>query len=440
MSRLSEYLKNWPAEKIFKCSSTEVNVEPICINQALRKLEKIGDSRITNVSDVDIDLLVRKVKHLAKYGKGNLTLREINHLPFVMHHKYVDEQLLNFILGLMNKSSRNTLMREMYAYIMNYSDSVKNEMIRMDISNRMKKIKGKNIRLNRWVSSGYLFAEKAHITLAEFIKEFNFSSLMDDLMFKDTMVTSGLVQEALKYLFSAKYRDTRKKLDKFYEIYDAGIIKPIFNVVASNLIFSVEKGHNLNTDKEKLRTIFYKEIGDPRLDTVRWNSIDPEAKRIFINWISRYDLELFFKIINEVSGSDYSVKRMWRERETFWKSFLPYITNTWVFLGWQAADVAKAIDGEHLLRYGDFGGGGLKSAILFTLGNITFVERSYNGGLRGWKKNECKIYVGQKAIKESDIFFGTDHICAIIHNGKWQERVWEVINNYSGINFNENGR
>ena len=74
------------------------------------------------------------------------------------------------------------------------------------------------------------------------------------------------------------------KRGKFYEIYDAGIIKPIFNVVASNLIFSVEKGHNLNTDKEKLRTIFYKEIGDPRLDTVRWNSIDPEAKRIFINF------------------------------------------------------------------------------------------------------------------------------------------------------------
>ena len=171
-------------------------------------------------------------------------------------------------------------------------------------------------------------------------------------------------------------------------------------------------------------------LGDPRFSksSLRWNSIDENAKAYFIRLLNKASVTQFFDVVTQTMNSQ-DAKRMWRYRRKFWSAYLPYIDHAWVVFGPTGQRLARQMSEDSEDKsYSQFGihraeGADSSHAVLImSIGDLVIAEWSHNGKCRMWSKDVAsapKLY-NKSTYRVRDL-----------RNGEWWEKSHTGNENYS---------
>ncbi len=421
----------------------ELNLRPPRQSFALTEIEKIRAELEKIVDEPSAVTAVEREALLEKWLDGDryFSRREIKNLPFIV---YDDRVSLTEIFEVMDLSKEIQLKNLIAVYFSNYDGSEKTMRLRHRIGlafvEKPTDYKYRSKMLARIRSEGlFLFDDDCiERTARLFINASTVEDVLSSLGLSNYFKGSNFICWALKKFWGSFEIDINRRVAVLCEIAEASDDKyiDVIQSAANDIIPDVDL---MNTPskraavKEKCLEIFYRELGDPRFGslTYRWDKVSPRALEIFLHWIAESDLDLFFKIIDRAA-----VDRMWRYRKNFWANYLPYISNTWVFLGKDAQRIAKHV-GDKVLYHGKLvGGGSDQSVLVFRIGAYVFIEWSHNGKLRVYYYDDVKDWFGAKEIKRNNIVYSFA-VREWVHSSPltytWQTKVGDWIFSRCGL-------
>lgn len=409
------------------------------ISKIEEKLQKLvdGDIGSTLPEDVTEKLITKLIS-----GAGKFTHREIRDLPFVIYDSRIDKQMTANIIKYIDISKERYFKRLLYVYFLNYDSSYKTKFLSQVILLTFKKHISQKFNsdiINKLAASqSLLFVENCMDKMAVlYLKKANFDEVLENIGLLKWKGNSKFVENSLEHFFkiAGKYIDAGFSILRQIAI-ESEIHEAIMPSIADSFILSIDndtKSSNKRNIKKKTMDIFYNLLGDPRFGkkTHKWDAVSDETRKIFIRWLAEDDLELFFKIIDE-TAVDY----MWRYRKKFWKAYLPYISNTWLFLGKDARDYAQNIYGSKKSHGKLIGGWADQSVFVFQIGRYIFAEWSHKGKLRVKEVEADFRLFGEDRIEKQQISGGY-WVKEWVHSNSdrytWQSKVSYWIKNYCGI-------
>lgn len=370
--------------------------------------------------EIDYDALLEKIK-----GEKELSYREKRALPFVLLREACSARLFQACIKAIDFGNSGQVRRLFFVYLSQYGEDKKNRMHRqkMDLLARILQAyfqkRPAQTYVNRLLAMGYkygktlFFGEASTDRMAGKMASCNgMHACYEELNLPRGLYGCAYMREALRKLFLMPDVSVAKKFRFLDEMiasmdgkasYGGEIYADVDPAAATGLILGVEamKTAQKQPLKKRCIDIFYERLGDPRFGTrtIRWESVSKKARTIFLHWLAENDLNLFFRIIEETA-----VDAMWSYRKRFWERYLPYITNTWVFFGKDAAYLARTTK-EYHASYGLLGRGCTpdQSAFAFQIGAYVFVEWSHNGMLRVWKASAASRVFGAAELDKSDV-------------------------------------
>lgn len=223
---------------------------------------------------------------------------------------------------------------------------------------------------------------------------------------------------------------------------------------AEKMIYLTDQARDGEREK-KLRILLFKTMGDPRdvhdEKTLSWIAVDKRAKEIFLSWLKKNDLNLFFTVISKAVRENYASEDMWEYRKNFWEQYLDAMYYTRVFLGPRAEEIAKNMNlDRQSMGFGRLKSSGdqLRSLLMFSIADYVFIEVSHNGRLRIWKrgKEPLPFYepkFSYHTYSYSDDVVGADNVVEQFnHSGKevgsWQGKVRTWIRLHCQVNIRQN--
>lgn len=386
---------------------------------------------------------LEKIFNKWKSGDKNFSRREIKSLPFIIYDSRISINEVAEIFKMLDFSKERHLKNIITAYLLNYDKSDKTRFLQRNIpaafknSNENFSYRSKTLK-EISQKREFIFSDNCMLNMSRlYSNKQSISEVLVSIGLSDFYKSSNFIQESLKYFFITSVVALSAKLKILDAINaEADIYQNIFPAVADALIKSVANCRNfeeMNRDKRKCIEVFYKNLGDPRFGykSFRWNNISAESKNIFLRWLAENDLDLFFKIIEQTA-----LDRMWSYRKKFWKSYLPHISNTWVFLGKDAQYTAKNL-GDKVMHYGKLLKGESKQSVLvFQIGDYIFTEWSHNGKLRVYHQHNANKFFGAEFIDRFDIIYSR-YIEEWIHSSpstySWQNKVGSWLYEKCGI-------
>ena len=307
-------------------------------------------------------------------GERDFSSREIRALPFIIYNKQITSHDTAEILRMTDFSTTSHLRGVLSAYLSNYDDSNKTELLRQKLYG-LREIDSVSLK-KTFAARDKLFGNERFTNMTNFFAQTSSVNKSLEAIGLSNYKASNFIQTSLKIFFrSNPAPDAQFKilgeLDKEFDIY-----QNIFPAVADALIQTV---YRTGFGKTKCIEIFYRQLGDPRFGNSRfnWNNVSQKSKDIFCHWLSEKDLEIFFKLIKQTA-----VDSMWRYREKFWRAYLPHIVNTKIFLGATARQLAARLE-DVKLNHGNLqSADDTHSVFVFQIGQYIFSEWSHNGKLR----------------------------------------------------------
>lgn len=421
------------------------NVEPKFVKKFKEELSKKVDSNAKIRANVDLNELYNILLRNFKTKTLDFTTRERNNLPFILFRSNMPKDVFVYLIDkCMDFDRESRLVKVLFNYFYNYSDNeektnlLKQKLLLHFRTHNVSDFR-KKITRNVYSCRTILFSQDSSRKVAELYKEYPLSIALENLgLSTPELKKSKFVSCSLLYFFKSN-EITSKKYDIFDDLDRINFVgfldlKP---VAVSSVIRLTDKLNNAIW-KEKLINFCQRNFGDPRINRYKWSAIDDDARKIFLKWMASKDLDLFFRIIERTA-----VDHMWKYRSAFWKAYLPYVTNTWVFFGSQAALLARSIARDQMLAYGTATGGASSnhSAFIFEIGEYIFCEWSHNGRLYIWHKNYRAIQnkiveFGSSSINKRDVT-NSVYSAAYVHNGsdmyRWQSDVADWISSHCGI-------
>lgn len=334
----------------------------------------------------DLETLLEKFLR----GVRNFSRQELKNLPYIIYKPEITLNHVKEIWNAMDVHNKRHLSGVISVYLQKHDDSPKTDFLRQNLnsmkydgfSQRLKKIfevRDKFFSNERFTNMAKLFAQKLSI-----------NDSLETIGLSGFYKTSNFIAEALKLFFRSNIASLSgqmkllTELDTEYDTY-----KNIFPAIADALIQKVYHGGQFKTQCIK---IFYRRLGDPRFGngSFNWQTVSPKSRDIFSHWLSEEDLETFFRIVAETTNDE-----QWDYREKFWRKYLPYITNTWIFLARDARRYAVQSNLNHgILKNGN----GNQAVFVFQIRKYIFSEWSNVGKVRAHD------------LSHSEKFFGSDEL------------------------------
>ena len=385
--------------------------------------------------------------HLDAYGYLDLLDRKsVRWLPLLLKDEADIYKKLKFVRKIKSENSIGILRNEILGYFMAYSNDMSIEKLAEDIVRKLSNYEGKNPYFKLHKEFDFLYKKEELKKTALFCVSKGFFNFFKMIHLNKMVFTSPYIKLVLLEMFSIDKTmfSLEKKMEFFSEIFQgyANIFFKEIPVMVSKIILDIEESNDSQKEsyKERIKRSILSYFGDPRIDVNnKWKYVDAKAKSIFIKWISKYDLELFFKII-EKGLYDFDAKRMWRYRKAFWESYKDEISSVWVCFGESAIYRVSQLkkNEKDKLFFGKYkSSDSEKSCIIINIGDYTLVERSHTGSLKCYKTKESKFYIGQAELSESNVnkeFTSKTWNHNGSENYRWQSEVGEFLNIYCHIN------
>lgn len=179
-------------------------------------------------------------------------------------------------------------------------------------------------------------------------------------------------------------------------------------------------------------------LGDPRLTGAkRWHGVDERARAVMLRWLVKSTLEDFFRLLEYAAKHDETAARHWKDRKIFWSRYLDkgHIHDAWVALGPTTEIEARRFLSTESRVYAELRGSGVlpnHSAIIMRIGSLTITEWSHSGKFRAWYPNNRYQPKPHKTRYERPQLVN-DSYKEIIHHGRWQQRISDLIYQQTGI-------
>ena len=407
----------------------------------------------TVLSTQDISTLAAEMNQVIKKhgleGLQNQPKRQLRKYPWTLYHsrngsRFIDDvKITSSLLSCYGVNATGAIANCIHVYLKNYDEGAPgNEILRSFIENRIVEYEGKSRRLLQWKERAFLFSRQGplffhkKIVVGESYKDFD--STIRDMGFKGDIAAGNFLAIAVKYYFlsnEVRLTDKVKNLHARLTINDGSrnIRFPQLLPVVANQLLTMQVATTAAATQDALINFFLVYLGDPRVpgNRAKWSEVSQEAKKIVQQWLSKKTLDLFFTIVKRTA-----VDSMWSYRQKFWSAYLPHIANTWVFLGPDAAYIARSIRDTDL-SYGVLDGAtSNQSVFLISIGNYVFGEWSHNGKLRVWRADQCPVSFGASRMNQPQIK-NVPNMNEWVHSSPatyfWQRTVANWISRNTGI-------
>lgn len=407
------------------------------IETVLRELRKKADKMI-QVDPLDLQVLVKKTVRIYQGSQEEFTRREIRNLPFVIFSPELSMPVAKFALRQVDLDKPSCFRRFLFAYIRGYEPKErKTEWIRTVLCKQMQRNDGMVRSIHFLQNFPQLLAKDGISQMAEFFSEGDLSGGLQRLSFPLTLYGSNFVKAAIVNAFQMDIGlDAKQNLLK--ALTKDPRYKGLVPKVVGPVIISVDE-EGSDSAKNWLMQLIFRFMGDPRGNDTAWLYVEEEAKKIFLHWLVKNDFAVFFHII--ASTAD----RRWKYRQAFWSAYMDEIRASRIIIGQKAKLILNDRSKEEkskLMAY-DFleGKSSDTSLLVFTIGQYTFIEVSYNGKLRIYSRAKSPIQIfaqGHRTIPYSHLI-NSDTEQEFVHTNpmgrgpNWQPKVRNWIYDYCGI-------
>tara|TARA_Y100001960_G_C14768285_1_gene878311 strand:+ start:1659 stop:3035 length:1377 start_codon:yes stop_codon:yes gene_type:complete len=403
-------------------------------------------------SDI-LDSLTNRIK---SENYPSINKREISIIPWTLFHGEAPRIIefpvkYNLILKIINNPIKFRCFKHLvYVYLSNYDPSIKGcEVIRRFIWDKLDDY-SKDAKINKRVSfllknRNPIFLPNGHNQTASIFlnKEGDVDSLLAEHGLDKGLDSSKYVRFVSHSMIELTKKNFPNNFHKCFSINELpgeqskAKYKDLISKMASDFLEVAENSEQ--EIKEKLSNYFLRYLKDPRIpgNSIHWQDVSDNAKKIFCRWLSSKDLEFFFNIVDETSSDT-----KWEYRRKFWEAYLPEITNTWVILGREAKRYAvSSKSGSETNRYGDLVSGSSKhSVFLIEMGGYVFIEWNDSGACRIVKVEDCPFKFYKKRytsdeLKVRQYEHKVRHIFAERYS--WQEKLRRWIREEANIYIDE---
>lgn len=411
------------AELLFFEPKKLMSLEAV-LEKKYNKIEKQSPADLRN-------LFVKICKNLESNGGDNgfsLSEKEKKIMIFLLGYGYKGNvnKYKNFIIDNTNIDRRSGFRNAVYVYLTTYEAN--NPYTGKLRSRLMDTAKGRdNIdRIKFLKNNPDLINKNGHIYLAEKFKN-GLDSYLASIEFPKALYSCRFVKEALMFFFVQKIASNDITMRLFREIGTKEDYDDLFSDIA-NCIIPITDADGSDIYKKDVIRILNLKLGDPRYTRTnyKWNKVTDPNRRLFLTWLNKGTLELFFKIIRDGVQNIAGLNTV-DDRLSFWYKYLPEMKHTWVMLGKSAQRQIMYMKDGTFLGYGTLIGLPGQSLFMFQLGDYIFVEPS-EGTLRIWKNNVCPIKFGEDTFFYSDLVYPKiEPTYKTPHTGDWQGRVRKWI-------------
>lgn len=340
------------------------------------------------VNPLDLRQLFQKAQKIFREQKGTFSKKELRNLISIYPYTYKNLAFSRFILYHIDFSKRTILKKAFMIYLFNYTNNESIELLRIILMENLEKDKTKAGLVPCLLQAPYILEKNGHKIISSHFNN-GIEIYLRRIMFPLSAFYSQYIYVAIFSFFSDMHGSAESKLKVAQEIYKSDNYKFLIPKIAEGLILIVHhKG--TNEDKDKTVQILHAQMGDPRYSSGReykWNFVSETVRNIYLSWLKRSDLQLFFDVISRTAKDG-----MWSYRRTFWERYLDKMYYTRVVLDPYAANIARSFAKGKQLDYAKLHSHvHNQSLFMFSIGNYTFVEASHDGKLRIWRNGDCPI-------------------------------------------------
>jgi len=432
---------------------------PKRLPQQLKVIQAKFDVQPREPKRGDLDALLAK---LWRVPFDNWEKREVRQLPWLLNYgprPHLIEQAKNLskILSFLESNFKNYYLPPLiHVYLKYYrSQNPGFDILRRLIHTHLISYEGKRVRLNRWKDFDILlFSPNGHKTTAaklEQVQADDVIAYIESLGFTRDLASCRFLKETIRAFLEKTvtqeffYNKVQKAI-ALLEVNEQNVSRLRFTeldtVAASELI--PKAGINAPDQiQDSLRSFFLRHLHDPRLPggAPKWHKVDPDARKIFGQWIAKKDLEFFFNVVDKTAQDPH-----WQYRRKFWEAYLPHIESTWVILGnrarrlvFQSSKDMQAHFRER--RFGNLiGGSSEQSVFLIEMKGHVFVEWSNAGACRVFSKDTVPVTLGLKQYRTDDLRFAGFVHRQLHHRADrytWQYDFWRWISINLGIQIKQ---
>ena len=403
----------------------------------LRKLREKADKMI-RVDSLDPQVLIKKTVRMYQGSQEEFTRREIRNLPFVISSSALSMPVAKFALRQVDLDKTSCFRRLLFAYFRDYEPKErKTEWIRTVLWKQMQKNDRRVRSIHFLQDFPQLLAKDGVSQMAEFFSEGDLYGGLQILSFPSTLYGSNFVKAAIVNVFQMDIGlDAKQNLLK--DLTENRSYRVLVPKVVGPVIISVDE-EGSDSAKNWLMQLVFRYMGDPRGNDTAWLYVQEEAKEIFLHWLVKNDFAVFFHIIAKTADAK------WKYRQDFWSAYMDEIRASRIIIGQKAKLILNDLPKEEkskLMAYDYLEGKSSDTSLLvFTIGQYTFIEVSYNGKLRIYSRAKSPIQIfaqGHRTIPYSHLI-NSDTEQEFVHTnpkGKgpnWQPKVRNWIYDYCGI-------
>ena len=392
------------------------------------------------VDPLDQQVLVKKTVRMYQGSQEEFTRREIRNLPFVITSSELSMPVAKFALRQVDLDKTSCFRRLLFAYFRDYEPKErKTEWIRTVLWKQMQR----NDRMGRHIhflqDFPQLLAKDGASQMAEFFSGGNLYDGLKRLSFPSTLYGSNFVKAAIVNAFQMDIGlDAKQNLLEDLTKDPRYNKEWVSNKVVGPVIISVDE-EGSDSAKNWLMQLIFRYMGDPRGNDTAWLYVEEEAKEIFLHWLVKNDFAVFFHIIASTADDK------WKYRQDFWSAYMNEIRASRIIIGPKAKLMLNDRPKEEkskLMAYDYLEGKSSDTSLLvFTIGQYTFIEVSYNGKLRIYSREKSPIRIfaqGHRTIPYSHLI-NSDTEKEFVHTNprgrgpNWQPKVRDWIYDYCGI-------
>ena len=383
------------------------------------------------VDPLDLQVLVKKTERMYQGSQEEFTRREIRNLPFVIFSPELSMPVAKFALRQVDLDKTSCFRRLLFAYFRGYEPKEsKTEWIRTVLGKQMQKSDRMVGTIHFLQDFPQLLDKDGASQMAEFFSEGNLYGGLQRLSFPSTLYGSNFVKAAIVNAFQMDIGlDAKQNLLK--DLTENPVYKGLVPKVVGPVIISVDE-EGSDSAKNWLMQLIFQYMGDPRGNDTAWLYVEKKAKEIFLHWLVKNDF---------ASTAD----RRWKYRQAFWSAYMDEIRASRIIIGQKAKLILNDRPKEEkskLMAY-DFleGKSSDTSLLVFTIGQYTFIEVSYNGKLRIYSRAKSPIQIfaqGHRTIPYSHLI-NSDTEQEFVHTNpmgrgpNWQPKVRNWIYDHCDI-------
>ena len=239
----------------------------------------------------------------------------------------------------------------------------------------------------------------------------------------------SLVSSSIKSVKAMKEDDYFKVIPRFLLLLEKN---PIYTTaILTALLERYASTSKRTLVHEALKSICLTQWGNPQYDSAAgWRNVNPDTRKMVVQWFVRADLEAFFKLFSQTADVD---------RFDYWIKFIDKISFSQIFLGPAAVQSRHA---EHR-KFRELNHGRLKNitgstpsnnAFLLKIDNVHIVDFSdtgnacYGYGDLPFNLSKKNITVHELKSKQHSIFKSdSGRATSLSHSGNWEAKFDEKL-------------